>query len=227
MSLLEAKGLCRHHVTDGEVVRALDGVDLRIEAGDHLALTGPSGSGKSTLLNLLGGLERPTAGQLWFRGRDLAVFDPDELAAHRLRHVGMVFQSFQLLTRMTALENVMLPLRLAGVPTAERVRRATEFLEAVGLAARTRHRPNQMSGGEQQRVAIARALVMGPDLLLADEPTGNLDTARADDIMGLLEQIRSDRGITLVVVTHDPAVAARAGRVLKLRDGRLVGEAAA
>jgi len=201
MPLIEAADLQRHHRTAGETVRALDGVSLVLEPGEHVALTGPSGSGKSTLLNLLGGLERPTAGRL----------------------LGMVFQSFQLLGRMTALENVVLPLRLGGVPAAERTRRALDLLGIVGLAARADHRPTQLSGGEQQRVAIARALAMGPSVLLADEPTGNLDSARAEEIMDLLATMCRERRLALVVVTHDPVVAERAERQLRLRDGRLAG----
>jgi len=223
MPLIEAADLQRHHRTAGETVRALDGVSLVLEPGEHVALTGPSGSGKSTLLNLLGGLERPTAGRLLVAGRDLAVLSADELADYRCRQVGMVFQSFQLLGRMTALENVVLPLRLGGVPAAERTRRALDLLGIVGLAARADHRPTQLSGGEQQRVAIARALAMGPSVLLADEPTGNLDSARAEEIMDLLATMCRERRLALVVVTHDPVVAERAERQLRLRDGRLAG----
>lgn len=223
MPLIEAVDLQRHHRTAGETVRALDGVSLVLEPGEHVALTGPSGSGKSTLLNLLGGLERPTGGKLLVAGRDLAVLSADELADYRCRQVGMVFQSFQLLGRMTALENVILPMRLGGVVAAERNRRALELLGVVGLAARADHRPAQLSGGEQQRVAIARSLAMGPTVLLADEPTGNLDSARAEEIMDLLATMCRERRLALVVVTHDPVVAARADRQLRLRDGRLAG----
>ncbi|MEB3237395.1 MAG: ABC transporter ATP-binding protein [Candidatus Sericytochromatia bacterium] len=222
MPLIEAIDLQRHHRTTGETVRALDGVSLALEAGEHVALTGPSGSGKSTLLNLLGGLERPTGGRLLVAGTDLATLSADELAEYRCRRVGMIFQSFQLLGRMSALENVILPMRLGGVPQVERTRRAMDLLSLVGLAARAGHRPSALSGGEQQRVAIARALSMEPSVLLADEPTGNLDSVRAEEIVELLSLLCRERRLTLVVVTHDSAIAARAGRRLSLRDGRLL-----
>lgn len=222
MPLIEAIDLQRHHRTTGETVRALDGVSFALEAGEHVALTGPSGSGKSTLLNLLGGLERPTGGRLLVAGTDLATLSADELAEYRCRRVGMIFQSFQLLGRMSALENVILPMRLGGVPQVERTRRAMDLLALVGLSARAGHRPSALSGGEQQRVAIARALSMEPSVLLADEPTGNLDSVRAEEIVELLSLLCRERRLTLVVVTHDSAIAARAGRRLSLRDGRLL-----
>jgi putative ABC transport system ATP-binding protein len=196
-----------------------------------VALVGPSGSGKSTVLNLIGGLDQPTSGQVWINGIELSASDERTLTRHRRQHVGFVFQSFNLLPRLTAEENVALPLMFSGVPEKERRARARALLERVGLGPRLTHRPTQLSGGEQQRVAIARALVGQPALLLADEPTGNLDTATGVEIMALLKELNQDqrsarspdrrRGLTLLVVTHDPEVAAFADRIVKLRDGQV------
>jgi putative ABC transport system ATP-binding protein len=202
-------------------VDALRGVDLTIARGEFVALVGPSGSGKSTVLNLIGGLDRPTSGQVWINGTELSASDERTLTRHRRRHVGFVFQSFNLLPRLTAEENVALPLMFSGVTEKERRARARALLERVGLGARLTHRPTQLSGGEQQRVAIARALVGQPALLLADEPTGNLDTTTGTEIMALLRELNQEQGLTLLVVTHDPEVAAFADRVVKLRDGRI------
>jgi putative ABC transport system ATP-binding protein len=210
---------------EGVEVRALDGVDLAVARGDSLAIMGPSGSGKSTLLGLLGGLDRPTSGSLAFEGRDVARLDDDELARVRNQVVGFVFQNFQLLPRTTALGNVGLPLVYRGLPRAERHRRASEALAAVGLEHRLRHRPSQLSGGEQQRVAIARALAAEPAMLLADEPTGNLDSRSGEEVLELLARLRADRAVAVVVVTHDANVAARFDRILLVRDGRLEGAA--
>lgn len=219
-----AEGLERHFSTRGEVVRALDGVSFELAPSQIVAITGPSGSGKSTLLNLLGGLERPTAGRLLVQGQELGRFDHRQLAAYRRRQVGMVFQSFNLVPRLSALDNVALPMLLDGVlKPAERRERAAELLGSVGLAARTSHRPAELSGGEQQRVAIARALANSPQLLLADEPTGNLDSRRAAEILDLLLALNRDRGIALVMVTHDDHVASLAGRRLRMQDGRVAG----
>ncbi len=204
----------------GAPVRALDGVSEEIAAGEHVAIMGPSGSGKSTLLNLLGCLDRPDAGAYFLDGRDVARLDDRELTEVRRRRIAFVFQSFHLVPRLSAAENVELPMVFAGLPRAERRARVAAALAAVGLAARAGHRPDQLSGGERQRVAIARATVMAPGLLLADEPTGNLDTASGRQILDLLGHLNA-RGLTLVVVTHDPAVARRAGRVLVLVDGRV------
>jgi putative ABC transport system ATP-binding protein len=209
---------------DGVEVRALDGIDLEVAPGDSLAIMGPSGSGKSTLLGLLGGLDRPTAGNLAFGGRDVGAMSDDELAKVRNRVVGFVFQSFQLLPRTTAVANVGLPLVYRGLGRAERRRRAVEALQAVGLGQRMAHRPSQLSGGEQQRVAIARALVTEPAMLLADEPTGNLDSRSGEEVLDLLARLHVERGVAVVVVTHDPGVAKRFERLVVVRDGRLVPE---
>jgi putative ABC transport system ATP-binding protein len=202
-------------------VDALRGVDLTVARGEFVALVGPSGSGKSTVLNLVGGLDQPTSGQVWINGTELSASDERTLTQHRRRHVGFVFQSFNLLPRLTAEENVALPLMFSDVSEKERRARARALLERVGLEHRLEHRPTQLSGGEQQRVAIARALVGEPALLLADEPTGNLDTTTGAEIMALLKKLNQEGGLTLLVVTHDAEVAAFADRVVELRDGRV------
>jgi putative ABC transport system ATP-binding protein len=216
---VEAVDVRRRYHLDGVSVDALRGVSLRIDPGEYVAVVGPSGSGKSTLMHLLGCLDRPTSGVLRVGGRDVATLGDGELAGLRNRTIGFVFQSFQLLGRTTALDNVALPLVYRGVRRAERRDRAEAALTAVGLAHRLGHRPGQLSGGEQQRVAIARALVGEPGLLLADEPTGNLDTASGAEIMALLDGLVRDRGVAVVVVTHDPDVAALARRRVRMRDG--------
>ena len=194
-------------------------MSVRVEAGDYLSVVGPSGSGKSTLMHLLGALDRPTAGTLRVGGRDVAGFDKDELARIRNETIGFVFQSFQLLPRTSAVDNVAMPLVYRGVRRSERRRRAVAALAAVGMDHRLDHTPNQLSGGEQQRVAIARALVGDPQVILADEPTGNLDSVRGAEVMDLLEALNRDRGVALVVVTHDLDIAARAHHQLRMRDG--------
>jgi len=201
-------------------VHALRGVDLRIEPGELVAIVGPSGSGKTTLMEILGCLSRPSRGRYRLSGRDVREIDEDGLARLRGREIGFVFQSFNLLPRLSALENVELPLSYQGVARRERRRRAGAMLERVGLGSRTDHRPTQMSGGERQRVAIARALVNDPSLILADEPTGNLDSATGDEILGLLDAANAS-GNTVVIVTHDSRVAGRARRRLSIRDGRV------
>jgi putative ABC transport system ATP-binding protein len=213
--------LARRYKMGDSHVDALQGVDLEIARGEFVALVGPSGSGKSTVLNLIGGLDQPTSGEVWINGTELSSSDERTLTQHRRQHVGFVFQSFNLLPRLTAEENVALPLMFSGVPEAERRQRAKDLLRRVGLEQRLDHRPTQLSGGEQQRVAIARALVGRPALLLADEPTGNLDTTIGAEIMALLKELNQERGLTLLVVTHDPEVAAFANRIVKLRDGRV------
>ena len=225
--VVEARQVTKVYRMDGVEVRALDGVDLTIHQGDSLAIMGPSGSGKSTLLGLLGGLERPTSGSLAFEGRDVATLSDDELARVRNQIVGFVFQSFQLLPRTTALANVGLPLVYRGVGRSERRRRAAEALESVGLGHRLQHRPSQLSGGEQQRAAIARALAAEPAMLLADEPTGNLDSRSGEEVLDLLARLHTERGVAVVAVTHDPGVAARFARTVVVRDGRLVPAAEA
>jgi putative ABC transport system ATP-binding protein len=214
-------GLARRYKMGDTFVDALQGVDLEIARGEFVALVGPSGSGKSTVLNLIGGLDRPTEGEIWIDGKELSADDEKALTRHRRQHVGFVFQGFNLLPRLTAEENVALPLMFGGVPEKERRTRAKELLEQVGLAERLTHRPTQLSGGEQQRVAIARALVGQPALLLADEPTGNLDTTTGVEIMRLLKELNQEHGLTLLVVTHDSEVAAFADRVVRLRDGQV------
>jgi putative ABC transport system ATP-binding protein len=219
--VVRAVGLSRRYEMGDAFVDALQSVDLQIRRGEFVALVGPSGSGKSTVLNLIGGLDRPTNGQVWFNGIELGSSDERTLTQHRRRHVGFVFQSFNLLPRLTAEENVALPLMFSGVPEETRLARARTLLRRVALGARLTHRPTQLSGGEQQRVAIARALVGQPLLLLADEPTGNLDTATGAGIMALLCELNQEQGLTLLAVTHDPEVAAFAHRVIRLRDGKV------
>ena len=204
------------------VVTILDGVTLEVPAGQFVAITGPSGSGKSTLLGLVAGLDRPTAGSIRVDGVELSSLDEDALARLRLAKIGYVFQSFHLIPTLTAIENVAIPLELAGVEDA--AARAGALLEEVGLKTRVGHYPAELSGGEQQRVALARAVANGPGLLLADEPTGNLDSATGAQIVDLLVGLHRRHGVTLVLVTHDPALAAHADRVVELRDGRVVGD---
>ncbi|WP_310462004.1 ABC transporter ATP-binding protein [Sphaerotilus sp.] len=218
--LIELQGIERvFHLGDSEV-HALRGLDLRIGAGEYVAVMGPSGSGKSTLLNILGLLDQPNAGHLLLEGRDVTTLSPDEQAAVRSRHIGFVFQSFHLVPRLTAAENIALPMVLAGLPPRERARRVEKALQDYGLTNRASHKPNELSGGQRQRVAIARATIMQPALLLADEPTGNLDRATGDEVVRLLEALNAG-GMALIVVTHDPALGARARRRLMMEDGGL------
>jgi putative ABC transport system ATP-binding protein len=219
---VSADNVTREYQLGGVAVPALRGVSVTIPAGDYAAILGPSGSGKSTLMHLLGGLDRPTSGTLRIAGRDVTELSPTELARLRNHTIGFVFQSFHLLPRTTAVDNVALPLVYGAVRAGERRRRAAEMLDRVGLAHRLRHRPNQLSGGEQQRVAIARALVTGPTLLLADEPTGNLDSATGAEVLALLEALNRESGVAVVLVTHDQEVAARAARQIRMRDGVIV-----
>ena len=219
--MIELTKVCRTFAVGEELVHALVDVTERIETGEHVAIMGPSGSGKSTLLNILGCLDRPTSGSYKLDGREVALLDELELTEVRRYQIGFVFQFFHLVPRLTALENVELPMVFAGLSPAERRARAKEALERVGLTERSDHRPEQLSGGERQRVALARATVMNPRLLLADEPTGNLDSASGRQVLDLLDEMNA-RGLTLVVVTHDPAVARRADRALVLVDGAIV-----
>jgi putative ABC transport system ATP-binding protein len=202
------------------LVRALDGVSINVDAGEFVALLGTSGSGKSTLLNLIAGLDKPTSGSLKVGGKDLAALSREDLSTHRRQSVGIIFQSFNLISTMTALENVALPMMFAATSRGERERRAAELLDAMGLSGRQQHRPKEMSGGEQQRVAISRALANKPQLFLADEPTGNLDSRTAQEIMDLLKQLNERDGMTIIFVTHDAQLASRyAHRTITLMDG--------
>ncbi|SCE91095.1 putative ABC transport system ATP-binding protein [Micromonospora coriariae] len=224
---IEAVDVSRTYQLDGVSVEALRGVSLIVRPGDHVALVGPSGSGKSTLMHLLGGLDRPTGGRLVIGGRDVSALSPPEMATLRNETIGFVFQAFHLLPRTSAVENVALPLVYRGVPARQRRERAAAMLGRVGLGHRLDHRPNQMSGGEQQRVAIARALVTEPTVLLADEPTGNLDSVTGAAVLELLERLNVESGVALVMVTHDQEVAARARRRITMRDGVVVADSAA
>jgi putative ABC transport system ATP-binding protein len=221
--LIRVDRLTKDYVLGDNVVHALAGVSMTIEAGEFVAVMGPSGSGKSTFMNMIGCLDRPTSGSYWIAGEDAARMNADDLAAVRNRRIGFVFQQFNLLARTSALENVELPLMYANVPMQERHARALEKLKLVGLAERSDHQPNQLSGGQQQRVAIARALVNNPALILADEPTGALDSRTSVEIMALLQQLNAD-GMTIVLVTHEHDVAAFASRLVMFRDGRIVSD---
>ena len=221
--MIEIRDLEKIYQMGDETVAALAGVSLTIERGENVAITGPSGSGKSTLMNILGGLDRPSRGTYRFDGEDVSHFDDNALADFRNRRIGFVFQSFQLLPRLSALQNVELPMIYAGMDPAERRARAQQMLERVGLGSRMGHKPTQMSGGQQQRVAIARALANAPDLLLADEPTGALDTQTGNDVMALFKALNAE-GLTLVTVTHDVEVAAEANRRITFRDGLIVSD---
>jgi putative ABC transport system ATP-binding protein len=221
--VIETRGLERHYRLGAEVVRALRGVDLMIARNEYVAIMGPSGSGKSTLMNLIGCLDTPTSGEYWLNGQRVSGLSEDDLARIRNREIGFVFQTFNLLPRATALENVELPLVYGGVPRRARRERAAAALAAVELGDRMGHRPNELSGGQRQRVAIARALVTRPSILLADEPTGNLDSKTSDDIMNLFDRLHGE-GQTIIMVTHENDIAARAGRLVTLRDGVIAAD---
>jgi putative ABC transport system ATP-binding protein len=222
--LIELQAVQRHFQVGEQLVRALDDLTLGIGAGEYVSIMGPSGSGKSTLLNVIGLLDRPTGGRYLLDGRETTQLDDDALAAVRARHIGFVFQSFHLVPRLTAFENVELPLVLAGQAPAARRARVDEVLAELSLGDRAHHRPDQLSGGQRQRVAIARAMVMRPTVLLADEPTGNLDHVSGAEVLAALESLNAT-GITLLVVTHDDEVAARSRRQVRMRDGRVVHDA--
>ena len=222
---IRSENLCRHYRMGESVIRAVDGVSLEIRSGEFVALLGSSGSGKSSMLNLIAGLDRPTSGSVFVQERDLAKLSREELAKYRLHVVGMVFQSFNLIPSMTVTENVELPLRFAEVDRGRRDSLAREALERVGLKARMSHRPSELSGGEQQRAALARALINRPQLLLADEPTGNLDSHTGTEIMDMVRDFNRELGMTVVMVTHERALAERyAQRMIFLADGKLVDD---
>jgi putative ABC transport system ATP-binding protein len=219
--LIRIQDLHRDFPMGHEIVHALDGVDLTVEEGEFLGVMGPSGSGKSTLLYLMGGLDRPTAGQIWVRDQDITGLDENGLAAYRRREVGFVFQTFNLVSTMGALENVEFPMLFARVPPAQRRERARHLLELMGLGDRMGHKPTELSGGQQQRVAMARALVNDPTIILADEPTGNLDSHTGAEVMAILAQLNQEQGRTIVVVSHDPSIIDFTSRCVHLLDGRV------
>src|ERR1700726_4628615 len=218
--VIDIENITKDYVMGEEIVRALRGVSLQIRRNEYLAVMGPSGSGKSTLMNMLGCLDTPTSGRYEFNGRNVAEMDDDELAAIRNREIGFVFQTFNLLPRSNSLRNVELPLIYAGIDPETRQERATQVLRDVGLGDRLHHKPNELSGGQRQRVAIARALVNNPSIILADEPTGNLDSATGEEIMNLLDRLQAV-GNTIVLVTHEPDVAARARRIVHIPHGKV------
>ena len=220
--LFELRGVSRYYGGGTREVRAVDAIDLRIDPGEFLVVAGPSGSGKTTLLQLLGALDRPTEGEILFEGRDLARLPDAELTQLRLETIGFVFQQFNLIPTLTARQNVEVALAPQRLSRSEREDRVSELLEAVGLGPRGEHLPSELSGGEQQRVSIARALANRPRILLADEPTGNLDSATGEEIVALLRSISDQRGQAVVLITHDASIAARAGRVVRMQDGRLL-----
>jgi putative ABC transport system ATP-binding protein len=221
--MIRLEGLCRDFSVGDEVVHALDHLDLEIGPGEYVSIMGPSGSGKSTLLNMLGLLDSPSAGDYWLDEISTATMNDDELAAVRQSKIGFVFQAFHLVPRMSAFENVELPMVLAGMPPAERRDKVAKALERVSLASRVEHRPDQLSGGERQRVAMARAIVMQPTILLADEPTGNLDSRSGKEIVDIMEDL-NHQGLTLLIVTHDPAIGGRANRQIRMEDGRIAAD---
>ena len=219
--MISLTNIVKRYMMGEEEIMALAGVDLSIQRNEYVALIGPSGSGKSTLMNLLGCLDTPSEGKYILNGRDTSTMNDNELAKVRNQEIGFIFQSFHLLPRMTVLQNVMQPLVYRGVPSAERARMATEALSKVGLGDRLSHRPNQLSGGQRQRVAVARALVGNPSILLADEPTGNLDSRTSAEIMALFDELHQ-QGQTVIVVTHEPDIAAHCHRTLRVSDGKIV-----
>ena len=219
-SIIFAKDLTKYYKVGTNIVRALDGFDISIDKGAYIALMGPSGSGKSTLMNILGCLDSPTSGEYLLNAKDVSTLDDDALAAIRNKEIGFVFQTFNLLPRYTALENVALPMIYAGITKEKRLDRAKEVLEQVGLGDRYNHKPNELSGGQRQRVAVARALVMKPSIIFADEPTGNLDSKTSEGIMQLFDEIHK-AGNTIILVTHEEDIAARAEKIIRLRDGKL------
>jgi len=221
--MIRLEGVSKQYRMGDQVVHALQGIDLHIRANDMVAFIGASGSGKSTMMNIVGCLDRPSSGEYWLNGRAVATMSGDELASVRNREIGFIFQSFHLLPRASALDNVAQPLIYRGVPLRERLALAEQALQRVGLGERMHHRPNELSGGQRQRVAIARALVGKPAILLADEPTGNLDSATSQEILALIRELHAD-GQTVIMVTHEPEIADQCRRVVRLRDGRIMSD---
>ena len=221
--MIELQQVCRHFQVGDQTVHALDHVDLTIQSGEFISIMGPSGSGKSTLLNILGLLDRPTLGSYRLNGADVSKLDDGQLAEQRQEQIGFIFQSFHLIPRLNAVENVELPMVLAGRSVRARRERARQVLSSVGLESRLDHRPDQLSGGERQRVAIARSIVMQPNVLLADEPTGNLDSHSSNEVIDILHRLNHE-GLSLLVVTHDPEIGNQAHRRLAMRDGRIIGD---
>lgn len=223
-TVIELKDIMKTYIMGDSVVHALNHVDVKIDFGEFTAIMGPSGSGKSTMMNILGCLDRPTSGEYYLDGKEIAGYNDDELAHTRNKQIGFVFQNFNLLSKLTAQANVALPLVYAGVSEEERMERAKKALEAVGLGARLDHKPMEMSGGQRQRVAIARALINNPAIIMADEPTGNLDTKSSYEIMDIFKYMNNEMGRTVVMVTHEPDIAEQTKRILVMRDGKIVSD---
>ncbi|MCB8981504.1 MAG: ABC transporter ATP-binding protein [Ardenticatenaceae bacterium] len=223
-TFIQVQHLHRHFQMGTETVHALDGVDVAIEQGEFMGIVGPSGSGKSTLLYLIGGLDQPTSGEIWVDGTDIAALDENHLAQYRQKSIGFIFQSFNLIPTMTALQNVEFPMLFARVGTHEREARAKRLLEMVGLGDRIHHKPTELSGGQQQRVSIARSLVNNPDIILADEPTGNLDSKSGGEVIGILQQLNQTEGRTIIMVTHDQSLLAATTRHIQILDGRILAD---
>lgn len=219
--MIELKNVSKVYELGGEKITALDGVNLKVDKGDSIAIMGPSGSGKSTLANIIGGLDIPDSGQVLVDGADISKVSDKVLSEYRNKKIGFIFQTFNLQPNYTALENVQIPLIFSGIGTSERKKRAIECLRAVGLEDRMKHRPNQLSGGQRQRVCIARALANNPEVIIADEPTGNLDSKKGQEIVEILKNLNQKAGITIIVITHDPDVAKMAKRVIRIHDGRI------
>jgi putative ABC transport system ATP-binding protein len=224
MPVIITENLMKEYPQAEEPLSVLKGINMRIEPGEFVGIMGPSGSGKSTLLNMIGALDKPTAGKVFIKGVELGTLNDNQLAVLRNKEMGFIFQFFNLISRMNAQQNVELPMAISGVSQRERTKRAIQLLEKVGLGKRLHHRPSELSGGEQQRVAIARALVNSPSLMLCDEVTGNLDSKTGDEIMHLLRNLNKEQGMTFVLITHDPAVGQTTDRLIQFRDGEIVGE---
>ncbi|WP_420642020.1 ABC transporter ATP-binding protein [Candidatus Leptofilum sp.] len=223
-SFIQVRTLHRHFQMGTEIVHALDGVDVAIEQGDFMGIVGPSGSGKSTLLYLIGGLDQPTSGEIWVDGTDIAALDENGLAQYRQKSIGFIFQSFNLIPTMTALQNVEFPMLFARVSPSERTARATKLLEMVGLGDRIHHKPTELSGGQQQRVSIARSLVNNPAIVLADEPTGNLDSKSGGEVINILQRLNREEQRTIIMVTHDQSLLAATTRHIQILDGRILAD---